>query len=317
MTAPALTRSGYDRVGASRPTALGSVTLVLLVFGLQLGTASTDRQVLVLLWAALLVGFVVGTIWPLVAVRRIQVTASSPRDAMVGDVVDLEVEVRGPAVPCEVRALDPTGEWRRAVAPSTGTIEHLADRRGLFQLLRVEVRVTAPLGMVAARRVHRIALPHAVEVAPRPLAVDWLPAPAPAEGVGDGGAGLQEAGDVVRSVRPYVAGDPAHLVHWPSSARTGSLVVRELEPPVPVGQAVVVDLRDLGADTERAAAYALGAAWAVLAAGGELVLCTAEAGGPVTAKVRSAIDANRRIARAVPGVPGAPPEGWPVVEIGR
>jgi uncharacterized protein (DUF58 family) len=121
----------------------------------------------------------------------------------------------------------------------------------------------------------------------------------------------------VRSVRPYAAGDPAHLVHWPSTARTGTLVVRELEPPAPVGQAIVIDLRDLGRDRERAAAYAMGAAWAVLSAGGALVLCTAEAGGPVSALVRSHLDAGRRLARAVEGEPGTPPNGWPVVEIGR
>ena len=79
----------------------------------------------------------------------------------------------------------------------------------------------------------------------------------------------------------------------------------------------MLDLRDLGAETERAAAYALGAARAVLAAGGELVLCTAEAAGPVTARVRFPLDADRRIARAVVGQPGEPPTAWPVVEIGR
>lgn len=317
MTATARSRAGYDRVGGSRLTLLGGGTAALLVLGLELASSATDRQILVLLWTALLAAFVVGVVWPLVAVRRIEVVASSPRDAMVGDVVDLSVEVRGSRTPCELRALDPTGEWARAIAPASGAIGHVADRRGLFQLVRVEVRVSAPLGMLAARRVHRIVLPHAVEVAPRPLAVDWVPAPAPIEGLGDGGTGLQASGDLVRSVRPYVAGDPAHLVHWPSTARTGALVVRELEPPVPTGQAIVVDLRGLGGETEPAAAYALGAAWAVLGAGGELVLCTAEADGPVTARVRSRIDANRRLARAVPGEPGAPPPGWPVVEIGR
>jgi uncharacterized protein (DUF58 family) len=317
VTSPLRPRTAFDRVGGSRLTGLGGGVVVLLVLGLQLARSATDRQVLVLLWAALLVAFVIGLVWPLVAVRRITVTASSPRDLMVGETARIDLTIAGARTPCEVRALDPTGPWHRAVAPVDGVVEHLADRRGLFQVLRLEVRVTAPLGMVGARRVHALVLPHAVEVAPRPLQVDWLPAPAPLEGSGDGGNGLQSSGDLVRSVRPYVAGDPAHLVHWPSTARTGSLVVRELDPPVPVGQAVVVDLRGLGVDTERAAAYALGAAWAVLAAGGELVLCTAEAEGPVTGRVRTRIDANRRIARAVPGDPGAAPDGWPVVEIGR
>ena len=79
---------------------------------------------------------------------------------------------------------------------------------------------------------------------------------------------------------------------------------------------VVVDLTGTGTDTERAAAYGLGAARAVIVAGGELVLCTCEAGGPVTGPVTNVLDAGRRLARAVPGPPGRPPPGWPVVEIG-
>jgi len=182
--------------------------------------------------------------------------------------------------------------------------------------VRLEVRVTAPLGVLAAHRVHEVWLPHAVEVAPRPLAVTWQAAPAPVDGGSHPVAHPALAGDLVRSVRPYTSGDPAHLVHWPSSARLGALVVRELEPPRPVGQAVVLDLRGLGSEAERAASYALGAARAVLAAGGELVLATCEAAGPVVGAVRSPLDAGRRLARAVPGPPGEPPAGWPVVEIG-
>jgi uncharacterized protein (DUF58 family) len=303
-------------VGGSRLTAFGTAVVLLLVLGVQLAPSATDRQVLALLWTGLLAAFVLGVAWPLWAVRRIEVTATSPRDATVGQVVDVEVVVTGATLPCAVRSLDPTGPWHGVASSGLGTVEHLADQRGLFQLLRLEVRTSAPLGILSARRVHEIALPFAVEVAPRALEVDWLPAPAPVEGGLDVATAPLLGGELVRTVRPYAAGDPAHLVHWPSTARLGSLVVRELEPPTPLGQAVVVDLRGLGADRERAAAYALGAAWAVLRSGGDLVLCTAEAGGPVTGRLRTQLDAGRRLARAVEGEPGAPPEGWAVVEIG-
>ena len=307
----------YDRVGSTRLTGLGSVVLVILIVGLANPPASADRQIMVLVWAALLTVFAVGIAWPLVAIRQISVSASSPRDANVGDRVPIEVDLGSGPGSCEVRVLDPTGAWHRVGSVGRGTIDHLADRRGVFQVVRVEVRVTAPLGILAAHRVHQLVLPHVVEVAPRPLAVSWLPAAAPLDGGSDPVALSALGGDMVRAVRPYAPGDPAHLVHWPSTARTGTLVVRELEPPAPVGQALVVDLRDLGADRERAASYALGAARAVLSSGGELVMCTAEASGPVTERVQSPIAAGRRLARAVAGAPGAPPEGWPVVEIGR
>jgi uncharacterized protein (DUF58 family) len=310
-------RSGYDRVGGTRLTALGTLLLLAIVIGVSSPPPATDRQILVLVWTGMVAALVIGIVWPLVAVRGVRVTVTSPRDATVGDLVPIEVQVTGRVGPCEIRALDPTGAWHRVGGASVGIVPHVADRRGVFRIVRLEVRVTAPLGVLAAHRVFEAAIGHPVEVAPRPLAVDWLPAPVPIDGGTDDASLAPLGGDLVRSVRPYAPGDPAHLVHWPSTARAGSLVVRELEPPAPIGQALVVDLRDLGPDKERAASYAYGAARAVLAAGGELVLCTAEVAGPVTERVRTPIDAGRRLARAVAAEPGAPPEGWPVVEIGR
>lgn len=310
-------RSGFDRVGGTRLTALGSVLLVGVVVGLASPPPVSDRQILVLVWAGMVTALVMGTVWPLVVVRRISVTADSPRDATVGDAVPLTVGLAGRVGSGEVRVLDPTSAWHRVSGTASGTIDHVADRRGVFRMVRIEVRVTAPLGVLAAHRVFEVDLGHPVEVAPKAIAVDWLPAAAPLDGGVDHGALAALGSDLVRAVRPYAPGDPAHLVHWPSTARTGSLVVRELEPPAPLGQALVVDLRDLGLDKERAASYALGAARAVLAAGGELVLCTAEVSGPVAGRVRAPIEAGRRLARAVAAEPAAAPEGWPVVEIGR
>ncbi|MCU1498883.1 MAG: hypothetical protein JWM47_2836, partial [Acidimicrobiales bacterium] len=307
---------GFDRVGGSRLTPVGALLVLAVIIGAASPPTSTDHQVVAIIWAALVGVFALGIAVPLLLVRRVRVEVASPRDATVGEEVPVDVRLSGRVVGLEVRALDPTGSWHRATSPGHGKVLHLADHRGLFQVLRVEVRVTAPFGVLAAHRVHTIALPFAVEVAPRALAVSWFPAPAPVAGGSGHHAVVTQPGDLVRSVRPYVSGDPAHLVHWPSSARLGELVVRELEPPAPVGQAVVLDLRDLGTETERAASYASGACRAVLAAGGDLVLCTSEASGPVAGRVRTVLDAGRRLARAVPGPPAVPPEGWPVVEIG-
>jgi uncharacterized protein (DUF58 family) len=308
---------GFDRVGGTRLTLLGVVLLMAVIFGAADPPPATDRQILVLVWTGMIAALVIGIAWPLVAIRRVGVLVESPRDATAGDLVPIVVTVTGRIGPCEVRALDPSSDWHRATGGAEGTIAHLADRRGVFRMVRIEVRTTAPLGVLAAHRVFEVALAQPVEVAPRPLAVDWLPAAAPLDSGTDDLSLAALGGDLVRAVRPYAPGDPAHLVHWPSTARTGTLVVREMEPPSPVGQALVVDLRDLGADKERAASYALGAARAVLAAGGELVLCTAEVAGPVSERVRSPLVAGRRLARAVAAAPGVPPEGWPVVEIGR
>jgi uncharacterized protein (DUF58 family) len=110
-------------------------------------------------------------------------------------------------------------------------------------------------------------------------------------------------GDVVRGAREYVPGDPVKLVHWPATARTGTLMVKELDAPHRPGLVLIVDLRGARAAAETAAGRAAGIAATVLAAGTPVTLCTAEAGGPVVGRVASPLDVSRRLARAVAGPP--------------
>jgi uncharacterized protein (DUF58 family) len=121
-------------------------------------------------------------------------------------------------------------------------------------------------------------------------------------------------------------------VHWPSTARTRSPVVRELDPPDATGVAVVVDLGPAGTGgaarwpssppgpeevaVERAVSRAAGLARSVLATGGRVVLCTAAADGAGLAReVSDGAEVGRRLARAVAGPPPAPPPGWTAVRV--
>jgi hypothetical protein len=122
-------------------------------------------------------------------------------------------------------------------------------------------------------------------------------------------------GDTVRAVRPYVPGDPARLVHWPTSARRGELVVREHEPPPALGVALVVDLR--GPDPEEIASRAMGIGQSTLASGGVVWCGTCEADGPVGELVADRRTLGRRLARAVEGEPARPPERWPIEVVGE
>jgi uncharacterized protein (DUF58 family) len=179
--------------------------------------------------------------------------------------------------------------------------------------VRIELRTSAPLGVFVRTRVVRVELPVELAVAPRPTVETPSLSERPGEGVATVPSMLgPRAGDTVRSVRPYVAGDAARLVHWPTSARRGTLVVREHEPPAAVGVALVVDLNGTRDDVEQAASRAAGIGRATLAAGGGLWCCTSEAGGPVSAMVVDVRDLNRRLARARDGEPGAPPPGWSI-----
>ncbi|MGQ0825782.1 MAG: DUF58 domain-containing protein [Actinomycetota bacterium] len=260
--------------------------------------------------------FVIGIVWPIVTLARVSVSCQGPSDATVGDVVPLRVELHGRAARVELRILDPAGAWVRTATPATGTISHIAQRRGVFTHVRVQLRTSAPLGVFVRVRQARVPLPQPITIAPRPLsarpALGPIPENAELPSERSGGHG---AADVVRSVRPYVPGDAARLVHWPTSARRGELIVREHDPPGNIGVALVVDLSGPDDWAEEAARVAAGVGRAALARGGQVVLATREAGGAVCARVGDPRELGRRLARAVAGVPADPPGGWPVQHV--
>jgi uncharacterized protein (DUF58 family) len=161
----------------------------------------------------------------------------------------------------------------------------------------------------------RLLLEHPIEVGPVPEEPDRLPVARAGGAGGDprAGAGL----DVVRGVREYVPGDPARLVHWPTSARHGSLVVKELDDPASRRLAIVVDLGGPADAAEAAASRAAGLANRALGEGLAVVLATAEVEGGRVAAVKTRVDVGRRLARAVATPPpeGPFPHGAEVVRV--
>ncbi len=283
--------------------------LVVIAFARGSGI---DPQVAGAVGGVALAVLVVGVAWTVVATRRVHVTASSPADAVVGEDVALRVGYSGPLTGVLIRDLDPPGGW---VRPELGTnvLLHRADTRGVFRSVRIEVWCRGGLGVLSQRRIRSLDLAHDVLVAPRAVPVRWVPGPVVDEAISATAAfGGHHAGEVARAVRPYSPGDPARMVHWPSSLRAGSLVVRELEPPVRTGLAVVLAMVQPGPSAEDAASRAMGQVRAVLAGGGDVVLSTCEPGGTVLAPVTTVREAGRRLARAVPGTPAPAPRGWPV-----
>jgi uncharacterized protein (DUF58 family) len=288
------------------------VLFALGAYGIAAGGVSGEaRAVAVCVFAFTL--FIIGIVWPVVALARVDFAARLPPDATVDDEIPVHITIGGRVSRVEVRIIDPSGSWWRTAVPASGVIMHQVTRRGVFDHIRVQIRTSAPLGVFVRTRQARIALPEPITVGPRPLvtpvALHAVPAriEAPAEhAVGASGA------EVVRAVRPYVPGDPVRLVHWPTSARRASLAVREFDPPANEGLAVVVDLTGEPDDAETAAGIACGIARAVLARGGRLVLCTREDDGLHVEPVVDRRALGRRLARAVAGAPADPPAGWPV-----
>jgi uncharacterized protein (DUF58 family) len=108
-------------------------------------------------------------------------------------------------------------------------------------------------------------------------------------------------------VREYVDGDAIRLVHWPSTARTGAIMIRELEGPQRPRLVIVVDLRGADSEAEIAASRASGLARSALAAGTVVELSTVEAGGRRYGAVKAPVEVGRRLARAIPGAPSTGP----------
>lgn len=275
-----------------------------------------DRAPLVVVGAAAFAVMLVGLLGPIVSLWRVSVKARTAADATAGAEVDVVVTVHGRARGVQVRLVEPAGETRWADLPSSGVLRCGPLVRGVHRRVVVEVRTSGPLAVFMRRRLFAVPLEVPLYVAPRPVAVAWTPQHAAGDdGAADDAALQPGVTESVRGVRPYVSGDPARSVHWPSSARTGSLVVRDFEPPTRVVLAIVLDLRGGDAEAvEAAVARAAGLGRVVLAAQGELLLATHER-APVVAAVPTVRALDRRLAAARRGDPGPSPDSVPVERI--
>ena len=306
--------------GPGELTLTSIVLFTLGAYGIAAGAASGEQSVVAVGVFAFAL-FVLGIIWPIVMLSGVSIDAWAPADTTVGEHHDVHVRLHGRVARVELRLLDPVGTWWVTASPTDGVIPRVASRRGVFSGVRIELRTSAPLGVFIRSRVIRVELRTEMSVAPRPIAVEAFSsaiAPrhheAPQDGVFSATANAGP-GDSVRSVRPYLPGDSARLVHWPTSARRGTLVVREQEPPVVVGVVLVVDLNGTAEEVELIAGRAAGLGRATLAAGGAVWCCTSEANHPMSVPVVDQRDLGRRLARAGPGPVGTPPPDWPIVTV--
>jgi uncharacterized protein (DUF58 family) len=113
-------------------------------------------------------------------------------------------------------------------------------RRGWFDLARIRISTTQPLGLVRAWSWVWPDAPLLVYAAPE------IQAPALPESGGDPlHTRVHASGDELHQLRPYRAGDPTRSIAWKHSARRDTLLVREYEKPV--GVDVLLDWRQLSA----------------------------------------------------------------------
>ena len=104
-----------------------------------------------------------------------------------------------------------------------------AYQRGKHQLGPVVAESSAPFGLF--RRRVRLTGSQLVLVYPQVYPLKQLPLAECLSGAG-AGAHKSRTGTDQAGSRQYLPGDPRRLIHWRNSARTGRLMVRELEEPV-------------------------------------------------------------------------------------
>ena len=299
------------------PALFVSVVVLGLLAGLRPSVASPTITASV--WAGLLAMMVVGVVWPLADRRALGLEIlNCPTDVTEGEQITVEFGLGRAGFPLRVD-LDPSvgrlqPDGAAFINARQGEVSAVLARRGVYSELGVWVTDSGPFDLLRVRRMVRCQLPSPLFVGPTAVESSQQMDPA---GTGDARSAPTRgapSGDTVRSVRPYVTGDPAHLVHWPSSAHVGGLMVKEFEPQGDRLVAVVLDLRAGGGGAEgdaveHAVRRAAGTAREALEHGMRVILCTADPNGAVTAEVGGLRALQRRLAAAVPGVPGTAPDG--------
>ncbi|MCW2812699.1 MAG: hypothetical protein JWN84_154 [Nocardioides sp.] len=127
--------------------------------------------------------------------------------------------------------------WRRQV-----TYQIRSDVRGRFEIGPMTVRVGDAFGLVELGRAFRMTVP--LVVTPRTVVLPPIPLGGGWTGSGDNrprAFAMGSAEDV--TVRDYRQGDDLRRVHWPSSARTGELMVRREEQPWQSRATILLDNR--------------------------------------------------------------------------
>ena len=303
------TGSSAGRSGLIRPCAVRSPAVAIVVMALLLAilARTTGSGWLVVMASALVPLLLIGAVAPVVPLARARVAVQPPVDGMVGRVVEVAVTIEGRARGLTLRLRDPASGWVRVDGPASGALPTVPSRRGVLGAVVVDLRSAAPFGIVSWQRKVVVACRPALEVAPVPIAGHApLTRSEPSSDAAEG-AGYRRGDGSVRGIRPYAAGDPFRLVHWPATARWGGVMVRELDDDVPPRLVLVVDLSgDDPVETEELASRAAGVVADALSTGRRVVLATYEPGGTVTADITTSIDAGRRLARAVAGTPATP-----------
>ncbi len=148
----------------------------------------------------------------------------------------LPLGLRAAAFERRILALSPHDRWETSYTLN-------CYRRGRYQIGPTTIRTGDPLGI--ARQELRWREPRDLVVYPRivPLERLGLPTRSPLA-ILPASTPLFEDSSRIVSVRDYQRGDPFRRVHWPATARTGHLVVKQYQPAIARETTVCLDLHN-------------------------------------------------------------------------
>lgn len=102
-------------------------------------------------------------------------------------------------------------------------------RRGIYQWQRLTVEGTDALGLVTLKKVYTTEVAELI-VYPAPIPIHTTITPSAGWGQSELETGRSTGSGLdTRSIRNYVQGDPMRTIHWKSSAKRGTLMVKEFE----------------------------------------------------------------------------------------
>ena len=274
---------------------------VALVLGWWLVAHSSGQGWVQALGDVVAAGVLIGLVGPWAVLRRIRIDMlSAATDATAGSAFSLSLRVSGPARITSISppAVEAVFVIRPRKAEAT-EVAVTADRHCVLRSVTLEVATAAPFGIQWWSRRVVLRLPRPVYVAPRKGRSYPIEPLVPDDEAGQEGGGRRAAsfGDL-RAPRPYRSEDSRRLVHWPATAHTGELMVREVERPLGRPAEMVVTLPADPSAAEAEAERAMATVSALLDRDVPVLLTTTEADGVTTGLVRDHRDAGRRLAAA-------------------
>lgn len=232
------------RVPTRRAFVIAGIGVLLILAG------ATAQAGWLFVLAAGVLGLVAGSFVVRHRLRSVRVERSVPLRSRVGDIIRVGLTVTNPsgkgvplfAMKDSYPAFPETHVGVDRLAPNEVTeVEILTTgtRRGVFAGGEVHLTSAAPFGLSRSRQ--RLSVPSETVVVPRWVDLVSFPLIEASTGSDLMHERLRAgAGEDFLGVREFRPGDPLRAVHWRSSARAGTLVVREFEQEVSSRAALVL-----------------------------------------------------------------------------